>query len=85
MGSESKPNVDGVAVEMQMSDNVNKMVEIISPATTKPYAVLLRFLGFALTLVATVIVGVSKESHTFSFGDLDLKATAKWQYMSAFV
>lgn len=77
MGSQYKPSVvDGVHSDV-------KVVE--RPTRVRPYDVLLRFLGLSLTLVATIIVGIDKETKTISYAGMHFKATAKWEYMSAIV
>lgn len=76
MGTQSKPGVDGVHSDV-------KVVE--KPTRTRPYDVLLRFLALSLTLVATIIVAVNKETKTISYAGMQFKATAKWEYMSAIV
>ncbi|XP_057439020.1 CASP-like protein 1E2 isoform X2 [Lotus japonicus] len=76
MGTQSKPDVDGVHSDV-------KVVE--KPTRTRPYDVLLRFLALSLTLVATIIVAVNKETKTISYAGMQFKATAKWEYMSAIV
>ncbi|RDX93673.1 CASP-like protein 1E2, partial [Mucuna pruriens] len=74
MSRESKANVDGVHSDV-------KVVE--RPTRERPYDVLLRFLGLSLTLVATIIVGVDNETKVISYAEMQFKATAKWEYMSA--
>ena len=79
MGSESnKASVDGVHSDV-------KVVEGPTRKAVRPYDVLLRFLGLSLTLVATIIVGVDKETKIISYAGMSFKATAKWEYMSATV
>lgn len=72
----SKPNVDGVHIDV-------KVVE--RPMRERPYDLLLRFLGLSLTLVATIIVGVDNETKVISYAEMQFKATAKWEYVSAIV
>ncbi|KAI4349608.1 hypothetical protein L6164_010174 [Bauhinia variegata] len=73
-------NVDGVV----QSDV--KVMERPTRVRVRPYDEMLRFLGLALTLAATVIVGVDKETHTIPLiAGMQFRATAKWEYMSAFV
>lgn len=73
MGSNSKLSVDGVEnVEMESGKR-------------SVYDVLLRCVGLLLTLTATVMVGVGKQTKVISYADFQFKATAKWEYMSATV
>lgn len=81
MGSQSKGSVEGGGAAVH-SDV--KVVEEM-PTRMRPYDVLLRILGLSLTLVATIIVGVDKETKTISYAGMQFKATAKWEYMSAIV
>ncbi|KAI4301348.1 hypothetical protein L6164_034636 [Bauhinia variegata] len=71
-------NVDGV---------VPSDVKVVESQTrVRPYDEMLRFLGLALTLVATIIVGIDKETRTIPLiAGMQFRATAKWEYMSAFV
>ncbi|KHN43548.1 CASP-like protein 1E1 [Glycine soja] len=73
----SKPNVDGVHCDVKVVER--PMREI------RPYDLLLRFLGLSLTLVATIIVGVDNETKVISYAEMQFKATAKWEYVSAIV
>ncbi|KAK7378938.1 hypothetical protein VNO80_04387 [Phaseolus coccineus] len=76
MSSQSKTNVDGVHSDV-------KVVE--SPTKERPYDLLLRFLGLSLTLVATIVVAVDNETKLISYAEMQFKATAKWEYLSAMV
>ncbi|CAJ1879607.1 unnamed protein product [Sphenostylis stenocarpa] len=76
MSSQTKTNVDGVHSDV-------KVVE--RPPKERPYDLLLRFLGLSLTLVATIVVGVDNETKVISYAEMQFKATAKWEYMSAMV
>ncbi|KAI9119203.1 hypothetical protein K1719_009878 [Acacia pycnantha] len=78
MGSQNKPTtIDGVD---------GKVAVDTPPTAIRPYHLLLRLLAFALTLIATFIVGLDKETKTISFyAGLRFQATAHWKYMSAFV
>jgi len=76
MGNQSKTSVDGV-------DSDVKVVEMRNRSSV--YDLLLRVLGFLLTLTATIIVGFGKETKVISYASLQFKATAKWEYMSAIV
>lgn len=52
----------------------------------RPYYVLLRVVGMLLALLATIIVGVDKETKSISiYPGMQFQATAHWHYMSAFV
>ncbi|KAL1351056.1 hypothetical protein HN51_015007 [Arachis hypogaea] len=64
-----------------------KVVEraILMGTTRRPCEVVVRLLGLFLTLVATIIVGVDKETKIISYAGIDFKATAKWEYLSATV
>jgi hypothetical protein len=76
MGNQSKTSVDGVHSDV-------KVMEMRTRSSV--YDVLLRVLGFLLTLTATIIVGFGKETKVISYASLQFKATAKWEYMSAIV
>ncbi|KAL9332221.1 hypothetical protein ACSQ67_001831 [Phaseolus vulgaris] len=76
MSSQTKTNVDGVHSDV-------KVVE--SPTKERPYDLLLRFLGLSLTLVATIVVAVDNETKLISYAEMQFKATAKWEYLSAMV
>ncbi|XP_028762253.1 CASP-like protein 1E1 [Neltuma alba] len=78
MVSQNKPTpLDGVD---------GKLVDSPAPNRLRACHLLLRFLAVALTLIATFIVGVDKETKTITFfAGLRLQATAHWKYMSAFV
>ncbi|XP_027353233.1 CASP-like protein 1E1 [Abrus precatorius] len=67
--------------------NTHSDVKVVEqgPTRERPYDVLLRFLALSLTLVATIIVGVDKETKIISYAGMQFTATAKWQYMSAIV
>lgn len=78
MGSQSKGSVDGVQSDV-------KVVESMSTKKSGVYDLLLRVLCFLLTLSVTIIVAVDKETKVISYADLQFKATAKWEYMSASV
>ncbi|CAL0302459.1 unnamed protein product [Lupinus luteus] len=76
MSNQYKPSVDGV----------HRDVKVVERSTrVRPYEVLLRFLGLSLTLVATIIVGIDKETKRISYAGMHFEATAKWEYMSAIV
>lgn len=78
MSSQTKLNVvDGVHSDVKVVDR--PMIR------ERPYDVLLRFVGLSLTLVATIIVGVDNETKVISYAEIQFKATAKWEYMSAIV
>ncbi|KAF8015050.1 hypothetical protein BT93_H0748 [Corymbia citriodora subsp. variegata] len=84
MESQSKSRMDMAAARGEV-----KVVERLPKAVRRP-ELLLRTLALVLTLAAAVMVGVSKESKTVSVPisqsfTLHVRATAKWQYMSAFV
>ncbi|PNY04412.1 CASP-like protein vit_07s0104g01350-like protein [Trifolium pratense] len=74
----SKGSVDGVQSDV-------KVVEMRTIWKSSVYDVLLRVLAFLLTLTATIIVGVDKETKIISYSELQFKVTAKWEYMSAIV
>ncbi|MCI26196.1 CASP-like protein, partial [Trifolium medium] len=78
MGNQSKGSVDGVQSDV-------KVVEMKTIWKSSVYDVLLRVLAFLLTLTATIIVGVDKETKIISYSELQFKVTAKWEYMSAIV
>ncbi|CAJ2632095.1 unnamed protein product [Trifolium pratense] len=78
MGNQSKGSVDGVQSDV-------KVVEMRTIWKSSVYDVLLRVLAFLLTLTATIIVGVDKETKIISYSELQFKVTAKWEYMSAIV
>ncbi|WJX85032.1 hypothetical protein P8452_67539 [Trifolium repens] len=75
MGNQSKGSVDGVQSDVKMTTIWRSSV----------YDVFLRVLAFLLTLTATIIVGVDKETKIISYAELQFKVTAKWEYMSAIV
>ncbi|KAK3415595.1 hypothetical protein EUGRSUZ_H01205 [Eucalyptus grandis] len=84
MESQSKSSKDGASArgDVEMADRPPKAVRCPD--------LLFRALALALTLAAAVMVGVDKESKTVSVTisqslTLHVRATAKWQYMSAFV
>ncbi|KAK4558635.1 hypothetical protein RGQ29_008091 [Quercus rubra] len=73
-------------------DGVRSDVKVVeSPRRVRVFDAFLRLFALAFTLVAAVVVGVSKETEivpitiTPSLPTLHLQFTAKWQYMSAFV
>ncbi|KAK7284712.1 hypothetical protein RJT34_19464 [Clitoria ternatea] len=76
MNRQCKGTADGVHSDVQVVERPNR---------ERHFDVLLRFLGLSLTLVATIIVGVDKETKLISYAGLQFKATAKWEYMSAIV
>ncbi|KAK7259434.1 hypothetical protein RIF29_25041 [Crotalaria pallida] len=78
MGSQYKPSgVDGVHIDVKVVERQTRV---------RPYYdVFLRFLGLSLTLVATIIVGVDKETKSIYYAGMHFEATAKWEYMSAIV
>jgi hypothetical protein len=75
MGNQSKGSVDGVQSDVKMTTIWRSSV----------YDVFFRVLAFLLTLTATIIVGVDKETKIISYAELQFKITAKWEYMSAIV
>ncbi|KAK7396846.1 hypothetical protein VNO78_18007 [Psophocarpus tetragonolobus] len=77
MSSQSKPN---------MVDGVHSDVKVVErPIREKPYDLFMRFLGLSFTLVAAIIVGVDNETKVITYAEMQFKATAKWEYMSAIV
>lgn len=87
MGSQYKPsNMDGVATVSNV-----KVVESSKRVMFKSSDVMLRILGFSLTFIAAIVVGVDKETKIISFTlaetmpSVHVSVTAKWQFMSAFV
>ncbi|XP_024045034.1 CASP-like protein 1E1 isoform X2 [Citrus clementina] len=87
MGSQYKPsNMDGVATVSNV-----KVVESSKRVMFKSSDVMLRILGFSLTFIAAIVVGVDKETKIISFTlaetmpSVQVSVTAKWQFMSAFV
>lgn len=87
MGSQYKPsNMDGVATVSNV-----KVVESSKRVMFKSSDVMLRILGFSLTFIAAIVVGVDKETKIISFTlaetmpSAQVSVTAKWQFMSAFV
>lgn len=68
-----------------------KEVEVASKRSVRGSDVMLRFLAFALTLVAAIVVGVDKQTKLVSMTvastlpPISVPVTAKWHYMSAFV
>jgi hypothetical protein len=76
MGNQSKGSVDGVQSDVKMTSIWRSSVN---------YDVFFRVLAFLLTLTATIIVGVDKETKIISYAELQFKITAKWEYMSATV
>lgn len=87
MGSQYKPsNMDGVATVSNV-----KVVESSKRVMFKSSDVMLRILGFSLTFIAAIVVGVDKETQIISFTlaetmpSVQVSVTAQWQFMSAFV
>ncbi|OIV95392.1 hypothetical protein TanjilG_06261 [Lupinus angustifolius] len=76
MSSQYKPSVDEVHSDVKVVERSTRV---------RPYEVLLRFLGLSLTLVATIIVGIDKETKRISYAEMHFEVTAKWEYMSAIV
>lgn len=68
-----------------------KEVEVANERTAKGSDVILRFLAFALTLVAAIVLGVDKQTKLVSMTvvstlpPITVPVTAKWHYLSAFV
>lgn len=68
-----------------------KEVEVANKRSVRGSDVMLRFLAFALTLVAAIVVGVDKQTKLVSMTvastlpPISVPVTAKWHYMSAFV
>lgn len=68
-----------------------KEVEVANKGSVRGSDVMLRFLAFALTLVAAIVVGVDKQTKLVSMTvastlpPISVPVTAKWHYMSAFV
>lgn len=68
-----------------------KEVEVANKRSVRGSDVILRFLAFALTLVAAIVVGVDKQTKLVSMTvastlpPISVPVTAKWHYMSAFV
>jgi len=77
MSTHTKTNVvDGVHTDV-------KVVE--TPTKEIPYHLLMRFLALSLTLVATIVVGVDNQTKVISYAEMNFRASAKWEYMSAMV
>lgn len=66
-------------------------VMVANKKTVRGSDVVLRFLAFALTLVAAIVLGVDKQSKVVSVSivpslpPINAFLTAKWHYLSAFV
>ncbi|XP_027116068.2 CASP-like protein 1E2 [Coffea arabica] len=68
-----------------------KEVEVANKSSLRGSDVILRFLAFASTLVAAIVLGVDKQTKLVSMTvvstlpPISVPVTAKWHYMSAFV
>ncbi|XP_027121126.1 CASP-like protein 1E2 [Coffea arabica] len=68
-----------------------KEVEVANKSSVRGSDVILRFLAFASTLVAAIVLGVDKQTKLVSMTvvstlpPITVPVTAKWHYMSAFV
>ncbi|CDO98909.1 unnamed protein product [Coffea canephora] len=68
-----------------------KEVEVANKSSLRGSDVILRFLAFASTLVAAIVLGVDKQTKLVSMTvvstlpPITVPVTAKWHYMSAFV
>ncbi|KAF6176639.1 hypothetical protein GIB67_034501 [Kingdonia uniflora] len=78
-------NIDGTEAT-KSSDGV----KVANRRTIRSSDFLLRFLAFAATLVAAILIGVSKQTKTMpivvvaNLPPIDVEVVAKWQYQSSF-
>ncbi|KAL3508051.1 hypothetical protein ACH5RR_033433 [Cinchona calisaya] len=68
-----------------------KQVEVANKTSVRGLDLILRFLGFASTLVAAIVLGIDKQTKLVSvtvvstLPPISVPVTAKWHYLSAFV
>ncbi|CAI9118728.1 OLC1v1020332C1 [Oldenlandia corymbosa var. corymbosa] len=84
-------NSNGGLEQGRANNNNKEVVEVANKSSLRGSDLMLRFLAFATTLVAAIVLGTDKQTKLVSMQvvptlpPLSIPVTAKWHYLSAFV